>query len=143
MTPLTYFARLEPQGAQGLLVRFPDVPEAITQGEAIDEAARQAEDALAAALEGYLVAGRDFPARTDVTAAEPVIVVEVPIRPILVARWLLKQELCRQNLSQVALGRLMGRDEKTIRRIATGKGASLELMLKALAAVGVRPALAV
>lgn len=142
MTPLTYFARLEPQGADGFLVRFADVPEALAQGGTVDDAIDQAEDALAVALEGYLVEGREFPARTAATA-EPAIVVEIPILPVLAARWLLKREMTRQNLSQVGLGRLMGRDEKTIRRIVTGKGVSLDLVLKALGAVGIRPGLAV
>lgn len=143
MIPLIYVACLEPRGGEGFLVRFPDVPEAITQGETVEDAIWQAEDALAVALEGYLFADWDFPTRTNVVAAEPVIAVEIPIRPIVAVRWLLKQEMQRQDLTQVALGTLMDGDEKAVRRIITGKGASLDLMLKALHAVGMRPALAV
>jgi hypothetical protein len=36
----------------------------------------------------------------------------------------------------------MGRDEKVIRRIISGKGASLDLTLQALRAVGIRAPLA-
>lgn len=143
MTPLTYFALLEPHGAEGFLVRFPDVPEAITQGLSLEEAGLQAEDALAVALEEYLVRGWGFPTRSEAAAADPAIAVEIPVRPVLAARWLLRREMGRAGLSQVALGKLMARDEKTIRRIVTGQGASLGLILKALAAVGVRPSLAV
>ena len=143
MSPLIYSAHLAPQGSEGFLVRFPNVPEAITQGADLSEATMQAEDALAVALDGYLFAGRDFPEPETADAADGVIVVDVPVRPITAARWLLKREMRRRSMSQVALGVLMGRDEKTVRRIVTGRGASLELALKALAVLGIRPALAV
>jgi hypothetical protein len=44
---------------------------------------------------------------------------------------------------QAELGRLMKRDEETVRRIMVRRGVSLNLTLKALAALGVVPALAV
>ena len=85
----------------------------------------------------------DFREPEPADAADGVIVVDVPVRLITAARWLLKREMRRRSMSQVALGILMGRDEKTVRRIVTGRGASLELALKALAVLGIRPALAV
>jgi antitoxin HicB len=141
MKPLTYIATLEPQGASGFLVRFHDVPEAITEGETVELARHQAEDALAAALEGYLECGREFPARTC-APLQARSSLDVPIRPTIAARWLLIREMRSRNLSQVALGRLLERDEKSIRRMLRGKGASLEQILRALAALGIRPALA-
>src|ERR1700753_3469746 len=102
MTPLTYYARIESQGADGFLVGFPDVPEALTEGETVEDAVRQSEDALAVALDGYLSAGRDFPLRTEVLSASATVV-EIPIRPIVAARWLLIGEMRRQDLNQVDL----------------------------------------
>lgn len=47
-----------------------------------------------------------------------------------------------QGLSKVGLATRLGRDEKTVRRILAGQNVSLDLILDALRAVGVRPALA-
>ena len=44
---------------------------------------------------------------------------------------------------QAELGRLMERDEKSVRRIVTGQAVTLGMTLKALAALGVFPALAI
>jgi antitoxin HicB len=43
------------------LVHFPDVPEALTEGETKVEAFENAQDCLVAALEGYVKAGRSIP----------------------------------------------------------------------------------
>ena len=51
--------RPDPDG--GFLVTFPDVPEAITQGDTLEEAKRSAVDALGLALRGYLAQGRELP----------------------------------------------------------------------------------
>ena len=44
---------LSPQREGGFTITFPDVPEAITQGETKEEAAESAEDALVTALSFY------------------------------------------------------------------------------------------
>jgi antitoxin HicB len=56
-----YSYRLEQQENGWLLVRFPKVPEALTEGETEEEARALAADALLVALEGYLKAGRAIP----------------------------------------------------------------------------------
>lgn len=56
-----YKYRLERQENGWLLVRFPKVPEALTEGETEDEARTLAADALFAALEGYVKGGRAIP----------------------------------------------------------------------------------
>ena len=43
------------------LVRFPQVPEALTEGETKQEAFENAKDCLIAALEGYVKAGKPIP----------------------------------------------------------------------------------
>lgn len=53
---------LEPQAEGGFVVTFPDVPEAITQGEDEDEALLYAVDALEAALSFYVEARKPLPA---------------------------------------------------------------------------------
>jgi antitoxin HicB len=48
-----------PEG--GFVVKFPDVPEALTQGDDKEEALTRAVDALETALEFYTDEGRDLP----------------------------------------------------------------------------------
>ena len=53
--------KLERQDNGWWLVRFADIPEALTEGETKDEALENAQDCLIAALEGYIKAGRYIP----------------------------------------------------------------------------------
>ncbi|MDP8984617.1 MAG: type II toxin-antitoxin system HicB family antitoxin [Pseudomonadota bacterium] len=61
MVDLNYPVRLAPAVEGGFVVTFPQVPEAITQGDDEDEALLQAVDALETALSFYVDAGRDLP----------------------------------------------------------------------------------
>ena len=56
-----YRFRLERQRNGWWLVRFPGIPEALTEGETESEARRNAVDCVIAALEGYMKAGRPLP----------------------------------------------------------------------------------
>jgi len=60
---LEFAARFEPdRKAGGFVVTFPDIPEAITQGDTEEEAMEYAEDALISCLEEYMRRGMDVPA---------------------------------------------------------------------------------
>ena len=59
MRTFVYAARFEPGDEGGLVVTFPDVPEAITQGDNEADAIKQAQEALGLALLTY--PGRDLP----------------------------------------------------------------------------------
>ncbi len=61
MVDLNYPVRLAPAVEGGFVVTFPQVPEAITQGDDEDEALLQAVDALETALSFYVDAERDLP----------------------------------------------------------------------------------
>jgi antitoxin HicB len=61
---VAYRYRLEPEDNGWWLVRFPDVPEALTEGETEADAHAAAADCLIAALEGYVKAGRAVPRPT-------------------------------------------------------------------------------
>jgi len=50
MKTFAYRARFEPGDRRGVVVSFPDVPEAITEGRDESEAYTQAEEALGLAL---------------------------------------------------------------------------------------------
>ena len=70
MRPLTYYAYIHEAAPGDWLVRFCDIPEAITQGDSLEAAIANASDGLDAALEGYIELGRAFPARADVQSRE-------------------------------------------------------------------------
>src|SRR6266849_5348646 len=53
--------RLERQENGWWLVRFPEIPEALTEGETEEEAHTNAIDCVIAALEGYMKAGKPVP----------------------------------------------------------------------------------
>jgi antitoxin HicB len=58
---LGYPAHFEPAEEGGFVVTFPDIPEAITQGEDEDDALLHAADALESALDFYFESGRTVP----------------------------------------------------------------------------------
>jgi antitoxin HicB len=101
-----------PQPEGGLTVTFPDVPEAITQGDSDDEAASMAEDALVSALSFYTDRGeplpRPSPARGRRLAYVPALVA---------AKLALHDAMIAAGVSNVALARQLGTDEKTVRRL--------------------------
>lgn len=138
MTPIAFPARISELEPGDFLVTFADLPEAITGGADRADAEAQAADALAVAIEGYLLAGRDLPRPREPEAGE----VAIALDPRLAARMLLLAEMAHQGLSKVGLAERLGRDEKTVRRILSGKGATLDLTLNALRILGVRPVLA-
>lgn len=58
-----YRYTLERQANDWCLVRFPRIPEALTEGETEAEARANAVDCVIAALEGYMKAGKKLRAR--------------------------------------------------------------------------------
>ena len=54
-------AVIEPGDEAGFVVSFPDVPEAITQGDDLDDAREMAEEALGLALLSYVARGLPLP----------------------------------------------------------------------------------
>jgi antitoxin HicB len=56
-----YRYELERQENGWWLVRFPEIPEALTEGETEEEARANAVDCVIVALEGYVKAGRRLP----------------------------------------------------------------------------------
>jgi len=138
MQSWTYPATFERLDGE-IVVRFPDVPEALTGAEDEAEARELAADALAVALDHYLDTGRDLPVPRQAVAGE----VAIALAPDVAARAMLLRAMKEQHVNKVALAARMGRDEKVARRIVAGKGVSLDLTLAALKAVGLRPSLAV
>ncbi|MGH8153941.1 MAG: type II toxin-antitoxin system HicB family antitoxin [Rhodanobacteraceae bacterium] len=68
MTVIRYAAALEPQREGGFTVTFPDIPEAVTEGDDRDGALFNAAEALTLALEQRLQDGEPLPAPTRTRA---------------------------------------------------------------------------
>jgi antitoxin HicB len=107
-----YPCELEEQPEGGFTVTFPDVPEAITQGETRAEALAEAEDALTTALSFYVDSGQVLPMPSP---AEGRPVAFVP--SLVAAKLALHEAMVGANISNVALGRQLNTDEKAIRRL--------------------------
>ena len=138
MTPMTYPAAIVQAPEGDFVVRFRDVPQALTGAATHEAAAGLASDALTVALEGYLEASQPLPLASAARPGE----FDVPVDPSLAARVMLIAAMTAQRLSNVALAQRLGKDEKTVRRIVSGQSASFALTLAALREVGIQPALA-
>lgn len=100
----------QPEG--GFTVTFPDVPEAITQGESEEEAGAMAEDALVTALSFYTGNAERLP---HPSPAQGRPLAYVP--PLVAAKLALHDAMLAAGVSNVALARQLGTDEKTVRRL--------------------------
>lgn len=70
---LIYPVHLEPQPEGGFVVTFPDIPEAITQGEDEADAMVWAEDALMTMLEAYMSDRQKIPAPSPLKGRKGVV----------------------------------------------------------------------
>ncbi|HEY1629725.1 MAG TPA: type II toxin-antitoxin system HicB family antitoxin [Rhizomicrobium sp.] len=105
-----YPYKLERQSNGWWLVRFPDIPEALTEGENRQEAMEAAEDCLITALEGYMKAGRSIP--------RPPFKGERIILPSLVtAKLAVYVNMQKRGWSKVKLADELGMPENSVRRL--------------------------
>jgi antitoxin HicB len=98
---LKYPANFEPAEEGGYVVTFPDIPEAITQGEDIEDTKLHAADALETALDWYLEDGRSIPAPSKPKRGQYMI--ELPAS--LSAKVLLVNEMVAQKIRPAELAR--------------------------------------
>lgn len=70
---LKYPARFEPAEEGGYVVSFRDIPEALTQGDSLDEARAEAADALLTAMDFYFDDRRAVPAPSVALADEELV----------------------------------------------------------------------
>lgn len=107
-----YPYELEPQPEGGFTVTFPDVPEAITQGDTEAEAALMAEDALVTALSFYTDRAESLPLPSPANGRPAAC-----LPPLIAAKLALHDAMLAAGLSNVALARRLGTDEKSVRRL--------------------------
>ncbi|MDR2925881.1 MAG: type II toxin-antitoxin system HicB family antitoxin [Azoarcus sp.] len=97
----------------GFVVTFPDIPEAITQGETEDEALAMAQEALETALEFYFEDKRAVPEPSRPARGQPVV--ELPAS--LSAKVLLLNEMLAQNVRPAELARRLNTTPQTVNRL--------------------------
>ncbi len=108
-----YRYTLERQENGWWLVRFPGIPEALTEGETKEEARANALDSVIAALEGYMKAGKPMP-REGAGHSGP----ERAVLPSLVTAKLAVYETMRsRGWSKVRLAKELGMSENSVRRL--------------------------
>lgn len=107
-----YPYELHPQPEGGFTVTFPDVTEAITQGDTEQEAAAMAEDAVITALSFYTDRAEPVP---HPSPADGRPIGYVP--PLVAAKLALHDSMLSAGVSNVTLARQLGTDEKTVRRL--------------------------
>ena len=96
-----------------ILVTFPDIPEAITQGDNRAHALEMAKEALELALEFYFDDERPVPMPSQPKRGQAVV--EIP--PSLAAKILLLNEMLRQKVRPVELARRIGTTKQEVNRL--------------------------
>ncbi len=140
MRSFTYPARLTPDDAGGFVVTFRDLPEAITQGDTLEQALLEAADCLEEAIAGRIDDGMDIPAPGAREASEHWVAVPVQMA-MKAALYLAMRE---QRLSKTELARRLEVDEKVVRRLLDPRhGTRLPIMNRALGLLGQRAELRV
>jgi antitoxin HicB len=105
-----YELTAQPEG--GFTVSFPDVPEAITQGDTEEEAVAMAEDALVTALSFYTDDTKPLPHPSPARGRR---VAHVP--PLVAAKLVLHDVMVTSGVSNVELAFRLGVDERIVRRL--------------------------
>ena len=109
---LAWPVNLAPQEDGFILVSFPDIPEALTEGETESEALFEAKDCLIAALGGYIETRRAIP---QASASHGRAVIALPA--LAAAKIALYETMREQGVSNTALASKLGITEGAVRRL--------------------------
>jgi antitoxin HicB len=136
MKAYAYRALFEPGDRRGnIVISFPDVPEAVTQGRGQTEARAMAEEALGLVLLAYLERGKPLPK----PRAKARNLVDVAVAPDVAAKLAVLESFAAAGISKSELARRIGKDEKEVRRILDPKHPTkLPALTAALRALGKR-----
>ncbi len=134
MNRFTYPATLTPDEVDGgYIVTFRDVPEAITQGDTVEECLEEAADCLEEAMAGRIRCGDAIP--SPARREEGEYFVPVPLHTAMkAALYLAMQE---SGISKVELSRQLQVHEKEVRRMLDPlHGTRIAAMERALSVLG-------
>jgi antitoxin HicB len=136
MKAYAYRAQFEPGDRRGnIVVTFPDVPEALTQGRSEADARAMAEEALGLVLLSYLARGKPLPK----PRAKGGGFVDVAVAPDVAAKLAVLESFTAAGITKTELARRIGKDEKEVRRILDPKHPTkLPALTAALRALGKR-----
>ena len=133
MQGFIYSAVLMPEEEGGFMVKFIDLPEAITQGNDIEDALAEASDCLEEAIANRIVMGLPIPEPSPLKKGQ--YVVTLPAQTA--AKAALYIALQEAKISKMELARRLQCDEKEVRRLLDPRHPSkLPRIEAALAAVG-------
>lgn len=129
---LRYPAQFEPDG-DGFVVTFRDIPEAITQGDSLDEARSMAADALLTAMDFYFEDKRPVPAPSKAKKGEELVALPASVS----AKILLLNEMLKQKVTPAELARRLNTRPQDVNRIVTlSHTTKIDTIADALAAMG-------
>ena len=132
MDRFAYPARFTPDEGGSLMVRFRDLPEAITSGRDMVDAIEQAADCLQEALAGRLVRRDAIPRPSKQRPGER----RIPVAMYLAPKLALFKAMQRSGISNSELARRLGVTELIVRRMLNPKhetmAGKIEAALRAL-----------
>jgi antitoxin HicB len=118
-----------------ILVTFPDIPEAITQGDNRAHALEMAKEALESAMDFYFEDRRQVPMPSKPKPGQAV----VELSPSVAAKVLLLNEMLRQKVRPAELARRIGTTPQEVSRLTNLRHASkIDRVDAALRALGKR-----
>lgn len=117
---MRYPVIIEKSGESSFFVSFPDIPEALTQGDTLEEALAMGRDALETALEFYFEDERTVPLPSKPKHDQLV----VELSPSLWAKVLLLNEMVLQNMRPVDLARKLSVRPQEVTRLMNLKHAT-------------------
>ena len=136
MKAYAYRALFEAGDRRGtIVVTFPDVPEAVTQGRGEIDARAMAEEALGLVLLTYVERGDSLPK----PRAKGRRLTEIAVAPDVAAKLAVLESFAAAGISKSELARRIGKDEKEVRRILDPRHPTkLPALTAALRALGKR-----
>lgn len=136
MFTATYPANLLPEkSSRGFHVRFPDLPEALTGGNDLEETLAEAVDCLAEAIAGRIARGDRIPSPSKVKRGQHLIGVPLSLAPKLCLYLAMRE----RGMRKTELARRLGVSETVVRRMLDPKhNTKPEKIQTALAALGKR-----
>jgi antitoxin HicB len=136
MFTATYPASFLPEASgKGLHVRFPDLPEALTGGDDLEDTFAEATDCLAEAIAGRIARGDEIPPPSKPKRGQRLISVPLYLAPKL-ALYLAMRE---RGVPNTKLARRLGVSETVVRRMLNPRHHTKpEKIQAALAALGKR-----
>lgn len=133
-----YYPVIIEQDETTFMVRFVDVPEALTCGDTYEEALAEAADALVTAFEFYFEDQRPVPMPSAIKGDF------VAVPPSIWAKVLLLNEMLSQQVSQSELAKRMKTRKQEVQRIVNlGHTTKIDTLAAALATLNKRLSVAI